>query len=195
MRTLFSAALLVSLVAAAAIGSAAAWRASDSARGAALVGKNAFSIRYEPNCDGALVSGYPAPADESPEPAPDPQPIPCHTLIGPNGATTQVGKGVGQNQGDFPLRVVGGELAIRNVVGTTPIQPEANDCRPEHFSGSINVDSQDIIRPGEQGGAFRAAITVDADAPPSCQGKLVFYRVTIVAENPLDTAPARPDEN
>ncbi len=180
MRSIFALVALASLAATVLFGSVLAWRTSDSARGAAVVGKNGFAITYEPNCTGPL----PVPVDDvgdDVELAAAPAPIPCATLIGPNGTTTVVGKGIGKNNGDFDLVVVGGDVEVRRL-----LPGSANSCRPDHFTGHIRLlDANRRIPPGGEGGTFAAYLGVNADGPPECQGQVVVYRVTIVAENPV----------
>jgi hypothetical protein len=174
MRKIFATAVFASLSGALLFGGAFAWRTSDSARGAALVGQNAFSIAYSPHCTAQFGEAF---IDADPTDA-QLAPIPCATLIGPNGSTTEVGRGAGKNNGDFPLAVVGGEMQIRAVHYTNRV------CRSENFSGDIRILQPGVIRPGEEGGRFAAFIRVAPDAPSDCQGQLVYYRVTVVAENP-----------
>ena len=193
MRKIFAGAALVSVLGAVLFGGAFAWRTSDSARGAALVGENAFEISYQPVCDGVADVPYldvadPTDADLDSAPAP----VACHTLIGPNGSTTEVGRGAGKNEGDFKLAVVDGDVKIRR------LHYAANDCSVDHFSGDVRLLSPgEIIPPGGEGGKFVAYVAVNDSAPVSCQGELVYYRVTIYAENrtprPTPTAPNRAD--
>jgi len=181
MRKIFAGAALVSVIGAVLFGGAFAWRTSDSARGAALVGENGFEISYQPKCDGVADVPYlddSEPTDAYLLPAP-----PCHTLIGPNGATTEVGRGAGKNNGDFKLAVVGGDVKIRRLHDST------NSCSVDDFGGDVRLLSPgEVIPPGGEGGKFVAFVSVDAGAPASCQGELVYYRVTIYAENPDDAA-------
>ena len=181
MRKIFAGAALVSVTAALLFGGAFAWRTSDSARGAALVGENEFSISYQPVCDGVTDVPYlddAEPTDAELLPAP-----PCHTLIGPDGSTTEVGRGAGKNEGDFRLSVVAGEVKIRR------LHDAANDCSVDDFSGAVRLLSPgEVIPPGGEGGKFVAFVSVDDGAPASCQGELVYYRVTIYAENPNPAA-------
>lgn len=176
MRKLFAGAALISVIGAVLFGGAFAWRTSDSARGAALVGENAFEISYQPVCDG--VADVPYLDDVEPTDT-NISPIPCHTLIGPNGSTTEVGRGAGKNEGDFKLAVVGGEVKIRR------LHQPANDCSVDDFGGAVRLLSPgEIIPPGGEGGKFVAYVSVKESAPPTCQRELVYYRVTIYAENP-----------
>jgi hypothetical protein len=184
MRNVFAGAALVSVLGAVLFGGAFAWRTSDSARGAALVGENGFEISYQPVCDGIADVPYlddtePTDAELLPAPA-------CHTLIGPNGSTTEVGRGAGKNTGDFKLSVVDGEVKVRR------LHYAANDCSVDHFRGDVLLLSPgEIIPPGGEGGKFVAFLSVADGAPAGCQGELVYYRVTIYAENPDDaTEPA-----
>ena len=182
MRKIFAGAVLVSVIGAVLFGGAFAWRTSDSARGAALVGENGFEITYQPICDGIADVPY---LDDA-EPADvDIAPIPCHTLIGPNGSRTEVGRGSGKNEGDFKLAVVDGDVKIRRLHNLT------NDCSVEHFGGDVLLlNPGEIIPPGGEGGKFVAFVSVKQSAPPSCQGKLVYYRLTIYAENPNSATDA-----
>jgi hypothetical protein len=178
MRKIFAGAALISALAAVLFGGAFAWRTSDSARGAALVGENAFKISYQPVCDGVAAEPY-LDVDAADAALP---PIVCHTLIGPNGSTTEVGRGSGKNEGDFKLQVVGGEVKIRR------LQHPENDCSIDDFGGAVRLLSPgEIIPPGGEGGKFVAFVSVDPGAPAGCQGELVYYRVTIFAENPGPT--------
>jgi hypothetical protein len=173
MRKLFAGGATVAAAGILLFGGVFAWRTSDSARGAALVGSNVFSIKYEPNCSPLATD----PVIEHPDPSPTP--IPCLTLIGPNGSRNLVGKGKGANEGDFKLAVVDGELVVRGVS-----RPGAG-CKPEHFSGAVVIESPgEIIPPGGTGGPFTAYLKVLEEAPAECQGQIVYYRVTVVAENP-----------
>lgn len=175
MRKIFAATALSSLIASVLFGAVFAWRTSDSARGAALVGSNGFEITYSPNCDGVL----PEPYLDLEETDAELLPIPCHTLIGPNGTTTEVGRGSGKNDGDFKLMVVGGEVGIRALHQTN------RACRAEHFAGAVRLLSPgEIIPPGGEGGKFVAFVSVKANAPADCQGEVVYYKVTVYAENP-----------
>lgn len=201
-RRLFATVALTSLVGMTAFGAVFAWRTSDSARGAALVGSNGFKIRYDPVCSPAAAD-VPIPAD--PDASTDPTPIPCLTLIGYNGVTTKVGEGAGANRGDFPLVVVGGRLTIRHVIprdlpapATEADAPDAEVARPcgvEDFSGVVRLlNPGEVIPPGGEGGKFAAAVTVSPTAPRSCQGDIVLYRIVIEAENPpaVSTDPVPP---
>ena len=180
MRKVFAGAAVFSVTAALLFGGAFAWRTSDSARGAALVGENEFSITYQPVCDG--VADVPYLDDAEPTDAEALAAPPCHTLIGPNGTTTEVGRGAGKNEGDFKLQVVDGEVKIRR------LHYAANDCSVDDFGGDVRLLSPgEIIPPGGEGGKFVAFVSVDDGAPASCQGELVYYRVTIFAENPNAT--------
>lgn len=175
MRKIFAATVLSSLIASVLFGAAFAWRTSDSARGAALVGSNGFEIAYAPNCDGVLPEPYLA-IDETDA---ELLPIPCHSLIGPNGTSTEVGRGSGKNDGDFKLMVVGGDVGIRALHQTN------RDCRAEHFDGAVRLLAPgEIIPPGGEGGKFVAFVSVKPGAPADCQGEVVYYKVTIFAENP-----------
>lgn len=178
MRKIFATAALTSVAGALLFGGAFAWRTSDSARGAALVGENEFAITYAPHCTADFAEPFIDTDDTDAELAP----IPCATLIGPNGSNTEVGRGAGKNNGDFPLVVVGGEMKIRAV------HYDNRECRAENFAGDIRLlDPGQVIRPGEEGGKFAAFIKVGQDAPDDCQGQLVYYRLTVVAENPNAT--------
>jgi hypothetical protein len=181
-RKLFAGIALTSLAGIAIFGGVLAWKTSDSARGAALVGSNGFKIHYRPECTSDAV----APAD--PE---DPAFVhPCLTLIGYNGVITTVGAGKGENNGDFKLAVVGGSLEVRAVL--SPVDPAVvaadtadRRCGPEDFAGRVVLSNPgEIIPPGETGGEFKAALAVKPSAPANCQGKVVIYKVTIEAENP-----------
>lgn len=179
MRKIFATAALTSLTGALLFGGAFAWRTSDSARGAALVGENGFEITYAPHCTAEFAEPF---IDTDATDA-ELSPIPCATLIGPNGSLTEVGRGAGKNNGDFPLVVVGGEMKIRAVHFNN------RECRAENFSGDIRLlQPGQVIRPGEEGGKFAAFIKVNQDAPDDCQGQLVYYRLTVVAENPNSAA-------
>jgi hypothetical protein len=177
MRKIFAGAALISVIGAVLFGGVFAWRTSDSARGAALVGENGFEISYQPVCDGVADSYL----DDS-EPtdvAVDIAPVVCHTIIGPNGSNTEVGRGAGKNDGDFKLAVVGGDVKIRR------LHDDTNDCSVNDFSGSVRLLSPgEVIPPGGEGGKFVAFVSVNDGAPASCQGEMVYYRVTIYAENP-----------
>lgn len=175
MRKIFATAALTSVAGALLFGGAFAWRTSDSARGAALVGENEFNIVYTANCTAEVAEAF-LELDET-----DAQfaPIPCATLIGPNGSSTEVGRGAGKNNGDFDLVVVGGQIGIRAV------HFGERECRSQNFSGQVRlVNPGQVIPPGGEGGRFVAFISVGDDAPADCQGQLVYYRVTIVAQNP-----------
>lgn len=175
MRKIFATAALTSLAGALLFGGAFAWRTSDSARGAALVGENGFAITYVPHC----TADFTEPFIDTDETDAELAPIPCATLIGPNGSITEVGRGGGQNNGDFPLVVVGGEMKIRAV------HYPNRECRAQNFSGDIRLlNPGQVIQPGEEGGRFAAFISVADNAPADCQGQLVYYRLTVVAENP-----------
>jgi|GEM_PF-2355066 len=183
MRKIFAGAAAVSLVGAVLFGGAFAWRTSDSARGAALVGENGFAIAYQPVCDGVFDEPYLADPEDT---GAEPHPIPCHTLIGPNGTTTEVGRGWGKNDGDFKLQVVGGDVKIRR------LHHDQNDCAVDDFSGAVRLlNPGEVIPPGGEGAKFVAFVSVDDGAPPGCQGELVYYRVTIYAENPGPATDAR----
>lgn len=172
MRKLFAGAALTSIAGAILVGTVFAWRTSDYARGAALVGENGFEISYDPKCDGILDVPY-LETEETPSA------IPCHTLIGPNGSTTEVGRGAGKNTGDFKLMVVGGRVDIRRV------HYADRECSTADFGGAVRLLSPgEVIPPGGEGGKFVAFVSVGAGAPASCQGELVYYKVTIEAENP-----------
>lgn len=182
MRKIFASAALVSVIGAVLFGGAFAWRTSDSARGAALVGENGFEISYQPICDGVFDEPYQADPESTEA---ELVPIPCHTLIGPNGTTTEVGRGSGKNDGDFRLQVVGGDVEIRR------LHRAVNDCSVDDFSGAVRLLSPgEVIPPGGEGGKFAAFVSVNDGAPASCQGELLYYRVTIYAENPNATDPA-----
>lgn len=175
MRRFFAATALTSLSGALLLGGVFAWRTSDSARGAALVGDNGFEISYRPHCDATSPEAY---VDPTPDDAALP-PITCHTLIGPNGSTTEVGRGAGKNTGDFKLIVVSGEVTIR------ALQRANTPCRPDNFGGAVRLlDPGQVIPPGGEGGKFAAFISVKPSAPAECRGEMVFYKVTISAENP-----------
>lgn len=193
-RRLFAAVSLTALAGVTVLGGVFAWRTADSARGAAVVGANGFEIEYRPICDSDAI----APADPETGEA-----IPCLTLIGWNGQSTTVGEGWGKNNGDFPLTVVGGRVAIRGLLETAATGPEptaidedsldddteARRCSVDDFSGGVRIANPgEIIRPGGEGGKFAASLKVHEDAPSSCQGVIVLYRVTIVAENPSVSA-------
>lgn len=172
IRKLFAGAAFVSVAGAILVGSAFAWRTSDYARGAALVGNNGFEISYQPKCDGVLAVPYLETEDT-------PSPIPCHTLIGPNGSTTEVGRGSGKNTGDFKLVVVGGKVEIRALHYPDQI------CSTGDFGGAVRLlNPGEVIPPGGEGGKFVAFVSVHADAPPTCEGEIVYYKVVIEAENP-----------
>ncbi|MFN0095590.1 MAG: hypothetical protein ACKVVT_12555 [Dehalococcoidia bacterium] len=172
MRKFFAGGAAVAAAGILLFGGVFAWRTSDSARGAALVGSNVFQIKYEPNCTATIDEALAHP-DEGVDA------IPCLTLIGPNGSVNIVGKGIGVNEGDFKLAVVDGSLKVRAVH-----RPDAG-CKPEHFAGDVRILSPgEIIPPGGSGGPFAAYIKVLSDAPAECQGQIVYYRVTIEAENP-----------
>lgn len=174
VRRLLGGVALTSLVVFVILGGVFAWRTSDEARGAALVGKNAFQVRYSPDC----TATPPADIDVSVIEADAPAPIPCLTLIGHNGQTTLVGKGIGRNLGDFRLVVVGGSVDIVRVL-------PGGACSTGDFSGRIRLLSPgEVIPPGGEGGAFYAYLSVAGSAPADCQGKVVLYRVVIEAENP-----------
>ena len=174
LRKLFAAVTLTSLAGVAVFGGVFAWKTSDYAKGAALVGKNSFQVRYAPNCNLPQPVATPLLDTEG-----DAIPIPCLTLIGYNGVTTRVGKGVGVNNGNFKLQVVGGRVGIR------ALQDDTRECKTSHFSGEVVLLSPgDIIPPGGEGGAFVAALKVHPDAPADCQGEIVYYKVVIEAENP-----------
>lgn len=179
MRKVFATAALTSLAGAVLLGGVFAWQTSDSARGAALVGENGFAISYDPHCTAEFAEPFLDIDETDAELAP----IPCATLIGPNGSTTEVGRGAGKNNGDFPLVVVGGEMKIRAV------HYGERECRADNFAGDIRLlQPGQVIRPGEEGGRFAAFIKVGQDAPADCQGQLVYYRLTVVAENPNSAA-------
>lgn len=178
MRKVFALAMFVAVAGAVLLGGAFAWRTSDSARGAALVGSNGFSISYQPNCTASFDEPFLDEADD----AGSVSPIPCATLIGPNGTTTEVGRGAGKNGGDFDLVVVGGDVKIRAVH-----YPD-RACQSSHFNGLVRLLAPgQRIPPGGEGGKFVAYVGVVPGAPEDCQGQLAYYRVTIVAENPQPT--------
>ncbi len=182
MRKVFAGAALVSVVGAVLFGGAFAWRTSDSARGAALVGENGFEITYQPICDATLDQPYLLDEEDT---SATPDVISCHTLIGPNGSTTEVGRGSGKNDGDFNLQVVDGEVKIRRLHNLV------EGCSVDDFSGDVRLlNPGEVIPPGGEGGKFVAFLSVADSAPPACQGELVYYRVTIYAENPNATDPA-----
>ena len=180
-RKLFAGLSLTALAGVAIFGGVFAWKTSDSARGAALVGTNGFKINYEAVCS-PEAAGVSAIDEEGAT-------IGCLTLIGYNGVSTLVGKGTGKNGGDFKLRVVEGSLRVRAVLQHTDPTLDPDEivaaCGPGHFRGAVRIANPgEIIPPGGEGGAFAAYLTVLPDAPARCQGKIVLYRVTIVAENP-----------
>lgn len=176
MRKLFGGVAVTSLAVFVILGGVFAWRTSDEARGAALVGKNAFQIHYTPDC--SVGASTDADFDLASIEAEAPSPIPCLTLIGHNGQTTLVGKGIGKNRGDFRLVVVGGKVDIVRVY-------PGRGCGTSDFSGRIRLLSpNEVIPPGGEGGAFYAYLTVAGSAPAECQGQVVLYRVVIEAENP-----------
>ncbi len=181
MRKVFGGALFTALAGMMVFGGVFAWQTSDSARGAAVVGANSFSIEYEPRCHATLDEAYLA--DDGIEDAAGAgealAPVPCHSLIGPNGTTTPVGAGIGINEGDFDLQVVDGFVRVGR------LHNSGGECSPADFAGEVRLLQPDrIIPPGGEGGPFAAYLSVDADAPADCQGNLVYYRVTIIAENP-----------
>jgi hypothetical protein len=173
-RSLFAGAAFASVGVALLFGGAFAWQTSDSARGAALVGENGFEIRFSPHCDAVLAEPY-LDTEELPE---DNLAIACHTLIGPNGTSTEVGEGHGINNGDFDLVVTGGEVRIRR------LHRGDGECSVDDFRGSVNLLGEEVIPPGGEGGKFTVDIAVADDAPRDCQGDLVYYRVIVQAENP-----------
>jgi hypothetical protein len=173
-RKLFAGAALMSVTGALLFGGAFAWQTSDSARGAALVGENAFEIKFSPHCDAVLAEPY----LDTEELVEDNVAIACHTLIGPNGTTTEVGEGHGMNNGDFDLVVTGGEVRIRR------LHRGDGQCSTDHFGGAVNILGGEVIPPGGEGGKFTVDIKVADDAPRDCQGDLVYYRVVVEAENP-----------
>jgi hypothetical protein len=196
-RKLFAAVTLTALAGAAITGGVFAWRTADSARGAAVVGDNIFEIVYRPVCDAdaALTAADPETGES----------IACLTLIGWNGQTTKVGEGHGVNNGDFPLVVVDGRVAIRHIISPADADPLSADdfealdaeeaaarpCSGDDFSGEVRIENPgEVIRPGGEGGKFSAGITVADGAPRTCQGDIVIYRVTILAENPSASDPA-----
>jgi len=174
LQKLFAGAAVMSALGAVVFGAVFAWQTSDSARGAALVGSNGFEIRFKPQCDGVLTEPY----LDTEETLEENLPIPCHTIIGPNGSTTEVGEGYGMNHGDFDLVVTGGEMRIRR------LHRGDGECSTADFSGAVTVLDDGVIPPGGEGGKFVAAITVHDDAPADCQGDLVYYKVIVEAENP-----------
>jgi len=174
IQKLFALAAVTSAVGAIAFGAVLAWQTSDSARGAALVGSNGFEIVFEPRCDDVLAEPY----LDTEETADENSVIPCHTLIGPNGTRTEVGKGYGMNDGDFDLVVTGGEVRIRRV------HYDDRECSTDDFKGEIAVSNNQVIPPGGTGGEFVASLAVNDDAPKDCQGNLVYYKVIVEAENP-----------
>ena len=181
MRKLFATVTLTSLAGIAVFGGAFAWKTSDYAKGAAVVGKNSFQMKYAPNCNLPAAIEVPPLIDTEA----DAIPIPCLTLIGYNGVTTAVGKGIGVNNGYFKLRVVGGRIGIR------ALSDETRECKTSHFEGGIRLlNPGEIIPPGGEGGAFAAFLTVNRDAPADCQGEVVYYKVVIEAENPEPSAAA-----
>ena len=197
-RKVFAGITLVALAGIAIFGGVFAWRTSDAARGAALVGSNGFEIQYEAICDAA-----------NGDPVVDPDTgdtVICLTLIGHNGTTTQVGEGKSVNNGDFDLIVVSGSVEVKHVlapIGPAPIDPdEAAEnpdllipCSVDHFSGELVLSSPgEVIPPGGTGGPFAAFLTVHDGAPPTCQGNIAIYKVSVVAENPSapDPEPVEP---
>ena len=181
VRKLFAAVALTSLAGVAVFGGVFAWKASDSARGAALVGKNQFTIRYAPECTAASAQAVSDPEDGVS--------IPCLTLLGWNGQATLVGKGAGKNEGDFRLVVTGGKVEVRRVLSaidpaTPEVSTEAAGCQAGHFGGRVNILDHGVIPPGGEGGKFEAYLKVADNAPARCQGAVVIYKVTIEAENP-----------
>jgi hypothetical protein len=174
IQKLFALAAVTSALGAIAFGAVLAWQTSDSARGAALVGSNGFEIVFEPVCDGVFAEPY----IDTEEIADENTAIPCHTLIGPNGTRTDVGKGHGMNNGDFDLVVTGGEVRIRRV------HFDDRECSSDDFSGDITVANNQVIPPGGTGGEFVATLGVNEDAPEDCEGNLVYYKVIVEAENP-----------
>ena len=132
-------------------------------------------MRYAPNCN--LPVGIEVPPLIDTEN--DGIPISCLTLIGYNGVTTRVGKGVGANNGYFKLQVIGGRVGIR------ALSDPARECKTSHFEGNVRLlNPGEIIPPGGEGGAFYAYLTVLRGAPADCQGEVVYYKVVIEAENP-----------
>ena len=186
MRKVFASVTLTSLAGVAIFGGVFAWKASDSARGAALVGRNQFHVRYAPECTAATDQAVADPDGGDL--------IPCLTLIGWNGQTTLVGKGAGENKGDFKLAVTGGKVEIRHVIlpaaaDESIAATEAAVCSTDDFAGRVNILDHSPIPPGGEGGKFDAYLKVSERAPARCQGAIVIYRVIIEAENPsLDAA-------
>ena len=192
-RKVFAGITLFALAGIAIFGGVFAWRTSDSARGAALVGSNGFEIQYEAICDAANGDAVVDPDTGDV--------LICLTLVGHNGTTTQVGSGKSLNNGDFDLVIVGGSLEVRHVIGPidpVPVDPDeaaANPdllipCSVDHFSGELVLASPgEVIPPGGTGGPFSAFLTVHDDAPPTCQGNIAIYKVSVVAENPSDPIP------
>jgi hypothetical protein len=174
IQKFFALAAATTALGAITFGAVLAWQTSDSARGAALVGTNGFEIVYQPNCDGVFGEPY----VDTEETAADNTAITCHTLIGPNGTRTEVGKGYGMNNGDFDLVVTGGEVRIRR------LHYPDRECSVDDFSGDIAVSGDEKIPPGGQGGEFVASLAVADDAPADCAGDLVYYKVIVEAENP-----------
>lgn len=187
-RKMFAGVTLTALAGVAIFGGVFAWRTADSARGAAIVGQNVFQIAYQPVCDADGVATADPDTGEA---------IPCLTLIGYNGKTTKVGEGYGKNTGDFDLSVVGGRVAIRHVISPVApavvaddidadlVAPDLRSCSVDDFAGEVRLANPgEVIPPGGEGGKFGASLKVSESAPRSCQGSIVVYRVTIVAENP-----------
>jgi hypothetical protein len=193
MRKLFAGTATLGLAGALLVGGVFAWSSSDSTRGIARVGENAFSIHFEPQCDGPAVEAEVSIEDlfdaEARADA-DLTPIPCYTLIGPNGSSTIVGRGYGMNDGDFDLRVTGGHVRVHRVHG-------GGACGPSDFGGAVKLTQPNrLIPPGGQGGNFIVMLNVARSAPEDCQGKFLGYRVVIEAENPPSFTPgdAQPRE-
>jgi hypothetical protein len=186
LRHVFAGTTLSAIAIALVVGGVFAWQTSDSARGAALVGTNGFEVSFQPVCDDVLAEPY-LDTEEVAERNTD---ILCHTIIGPNGSRTKVGEGFGTNTGEFDLVVTGGYVDIRLLqrIDPLPIDPAAvgdvTACRPDNFGGSVEILGEQLIPPGETGGKFAVALSVDDGAPEDCQGQLVYYRVVVEAENP-----------
>ena len=183
MKTIFVSGAVTTLAIGILFGGVFAWKTSASARGAAVVGTNVFEIKFSPKCDATLATPYDLADEVTAEISP--VPIPCHTIIGYDGVTRLVGKGTGVNRGDFRLAVVGGDLKVRSVRHGPPGD---DSCKVTDFEGAVRLLQPGIIiPPGGEGGDFNAYIKVVPGAPAACQGDLVYYRVTIEAENPLPT--------
>jgi hypothetical protein len=174
LRNVFAGTTFTAIAIALVLGGVFAFQTSDSARGAAIVGTNGFEITFKPVCDGVLTEPY-----LDTEAAPEANTIiPCHTIIGPNGSRTVVGEGFGSNNGDFDLLVTGGFVEIRT------LHYADTECRTDNFGGLVEIFGEEVIPPGGEGGKFAVALTVAEEAPDDCQGQVVYYKVTVEAENP-----------